>query len=1115
MHIFILIFLQTMDPIDMTSNVKGNASCELQKPEMEIMPNVIEMMSREHTISCSAPQCVSGVRCRFFREAESEPFRSVSSDSNQCDFTASGGELLGDMDPKSLGYLHFSCDSKNIINSETSGRSDSFEVIVKELVKAEIKIATTEDQKNQSIMIRCEGDRPVKGLCLFYKNEDLLQSETYFTDAKACVILVLKYQLLDPKSVKRVTQVNVSCEIEVIRENDKWISRRSRNVTVDIYGNLGKPALSATSNITGRGAAVTLICELPQTFSEAHCYFYRDDDSQPFKSNSSEDKKCELSVNSHELLENRSTETETEVQLRCDYTLNMSPEIHSQYSSYFSIRVLAMDPIDMTSNVKGNASCELQKPEMEIMPNVIEMMSREHTISCSAPQCVSGVRCRFFRGAESEPFRSVSSDSNQCDFTASGGELLGDMDPKSLGYLHFSCDSKNIINNETSGRSDNFEVIVKELVKAEIKIATTEDQKNQSIMIRCEGDRPVKGLCLFYKNEDLLQSETYFTDAKACVILVLKYQLLDPKSVKRVTQVNVSCEIEVIRENDKWISRRSRNVTVDIYGNLGKPALSATSNITGRGAAVTLICELPQTFSEAHCYFYRDDDSQPFKTNSSEDKKCELSVNSHELLENRSTETETEVQLRCDYTLNMSPEIHSQYSSYFSIRVLGKTACELQKAQMVIMPNVIDMMSREHTISCSAPQCLSGVRCRVYRGAESEPFRSGSSDSNRCDFTARGEELLGDVDLKSEGYLHFSCDSENIISSETSGRSDNLKIIVKEHVKAEINIVTTEDQKNHFVTIKCVGDQPGKGLCHFYKNDTLFRSEAYHTDLRACVIMVFKYLLLDQRSVRNVTQVNVSCEIEVIRKNDKWKSRRSRKVTMKVNGNLGKPALSATSNITGKEAALTLTCEVPQTFPEAHCHFYRDDDSYPFKSKSSEDNKCELSVDRRELLGGRATGMETEVQLRCDYTLNMSPEIHSQYSKYRSVRVLDVPKPQIFFNEGNTTSVLCLASPNVTEVLFNLHQEGREERLQSKKAGKNQNFVTFETERHDGKKSHGYWCQYEYKGIKSPRSDLILTVGEECIDALLIRGTLAGLFFIIVASLHLYAYMKCRKNIRL
>ncbi|XP_039625584.1 uncharacterized protein LOC120539517 isoform X2 [Polypterus senegalus] len=1010
MHIFILIFLQTMDPIDMTSNVKGNASCELQKPEMEIMPNVIEMMSREHTISCSAPQCVSGVRCRFFREAESEPFRSVSSDSNQCDFTASGGELLGDMDPKSLGYLHFSCDSKNIINSETSGRSDSFEVIVKELVKAEIKIATTEDQKNQSIMIRCEGDRPVKGLCLFYKNEDLLQSETYFTDAKACVILVLKYQLLDPKSVKRVTQVNVSCEIEVIRENDKWISRRSRNVTVDIY---------------------------------------------------------------------------------------------------------AMDPIDMTSNVKGNASCELQKPEMEIMPNVIEMMSREHTISCSAPQCVSGVRCRFFRGAESEPFRSVSSDSNQCDFTASGGELLGDMDPKSLGYLHFSCDSKNIINNETSGRSDNFEVIVKELVKAEIKIATTEDQKNQSIMIRCEGDRPVKGLCLFYKNEDLLQSETYFTDAKACVILVLKYQLLDPKSVKRVTQVNVSCEIEVIRENDKWISRRSRNVTVDIYGNLGKPALSATSNITGRGAAVTLICELPQTFSEAHCYFYRDDDSQPFKTNSSEDKKCELSVNSHELLENRSTETETEVQLRCDYTLNMSPEIHSQYSSYFSIRVLGKTACELQKAQMVIMPNVIDMMSREHTISCSAPQCLSGVRCRVYRGAESEPFRSGSSDSNRCDFTARGEELLGDVDLKSEGYLHFSCDSENIISSETSGRSDNLKIIVKEHVKAEINIVTTEDQKNHFVTIKCVGDQPGKGLCHFYKNDTLFRSEAYHTDLRACVIMVFKYLLLDQRSVRNVTQVNVSCEIEVIRKNDKWKSRRSRKVTMKVNGNLGKPALSATSNITGKEAALTLTCEVPQTFPEAHCHFYRDDDSYPFKSKSSEDNKCELSVDRRELLGGRATGMETEVQLRCDYTLNMSPEIHSQYSKYRSVRVLDVPKPQIFFNEGNTTSVLCLASPNVTEVLFNLHQEGREERLQSKKAGKNQNFVTFETERHDGKKSHGYWCQYEYKGIKSPRSDLILTVGEECIDALLIRGTLAGLFFIIVASLHLYAYMKCRKNIRL
>ncbi|XP_039598805.1 uncharacterized protein LOC120520707, partial [Polypterus senegalus] len=302
--------------------------------------------------------------------------------------------------------------------------------------------------------------------------------------------------------------------------------------------------------------------------------------------------------------------------------------------------------------------------------------------------------------------------------------------------------------------------------------------------------------------------------------------------------------------------------------------------------------------------------------------------------------------------------------------VKGNT-CELQKAQMVIMPNVIEMMSREHTISCSAPQCLSGVRCRFYRGAESEPFRSGSSDSNQCDFTASGGELLGDVDLKSEGYLQFSCDYENIINSETSGRSDNLKVIVKELVKAEIKRASTEDQKIESVMMRCEGDRLVKGFCHFYKNEALFRSETYA-----------------QVSVKNVTQVNLSCEIEVIRENDKWTSRSSMKVTVDVYGNLGKPALSVTSDITGKEEAVTLTCELPQTIHEAHCHFYRDDDSHPFKSKSSEDNKCELSVDGHELLGGRATGMETEIQLRCDYTLNMSPEIHSQYSKNRSVRVL-------------------------------------------------------------------------------------------------------------------------------
>ncbi|XP_039623929.1 uncharacterized protein LOC120538609 [Polypterus senegalus] len=226
----------------------------------------------------------------------------------------------------------------------------------------------------------------------------------------------------------------------------------------------------------------------------------------------------------------------------------------------------------------------------------------------------------------------------------------------------------------------------------------------------------------------------------------------------------------------------------------------------------------------------------------------------------------------------------------------------------------------------------------------------------------------------------------------------------------------------------------------------------------------------------------------------------------------GKPALSATSDITGKEEAVTLTCELPQTFLEAHCHFYRDDDSHPFKSKSSEDNKCELSVDGHELLGGRPTGMETEVQVRCDYTLNMSPEIHSQYSEYMSVRVLDIPKPEISFYDENKTSVLCIAPPCFTEVLFSLYQEGAEDWPESKKAEKNQNFVIFETSRHDGEKYQGYWCQYEYKGIKSPRSDLIHTDEGESLGALLIRGILAGLFFIIIASLHLYTYLKCRNS---
>ncbi|XP_051780730.1 uncharacterized protein LOC127527117 [Erpetoichthys calabaricus] len=227
-------------------------------------------------------------------------------------------------------------------------------------------------------------------------------------------------------------------------------------------------------------------------------------------------------------------------------------------------------------------------------------------------------------------------------------------------------------------------------------------------------------------------------------------------------------------------------------------------------------------------------------------------------------------------------------------------------------------------------------------------------------------------------------------------------------------------------------------------------------------------------------------------------------------GNLNRPVLSAKSHITGK--AITLICELPQTFPEAHCHFYRDDDLHPIKSKSSEDNKCELSVNGHELLGSRATGMETEVQLRCDYTLNMRPEIHSQYSNYTSIIVLVNQKPEVYVQE-NKISVLCKAPSNASEVLFHLYQERKEESIESKMAENNQNFVIFEIARHEGEISMRYWCQYEYKGVKSPKSDLIgageTTCSVEC--TLLAKGIATGSFFIFVFSLHLYAHLRCSK----
>ncbi|KAG2469457.1 DOCK5 protein, partial [Polypterus senegalus] len=924
------------------------------------------------------------------------------------------------------------------------------------------------------------------------------------------------------RSEENPTEVSLSCEIELITKTGKWTSEHSNMVTVRIQGNLGKPALSVTSDITGKEEAVTLTCELPQTFHEAHCHFYRDDDSHPFKSKSSEDNNCELSVDGHELLGGRATGMETEVQLRCDYTLNMSPEIHSQYSENRSVRVLVNQKPEVhvqeskmsvlckaPSNVTdvlfhlyqerkeesieskmaeknqsfvifeierhegeismrywcqyeykgvkspksdligaGGNICELKKAKMVFMPNVIENMIREHIVSCSAPQCVSGVTCHFYRGAESEPFKSVSSDSNQCDFTASGGELLGDVDLKLEGDLHFSCDYENIINSKTSGRSDNMKIIVKELdiPKPEISFYG----ENKTSVLCMAPDNVTEVLFSLYQEGTEEQPESKKAEKNQNFVIFETSRHDGEKSQ------DYWCQFEY-----KGIKSPISDQIHTDEGDIPKPEISFNDENK------TILCKAPDNVTEVLFSLY-----QEGTEGWHESKKAEKNQN-FVIFETSRHDGEKSQGYWCQYEYKgiKSPKSDVIYTAE------GNT-CELQKAKMVIIPNVIEMMSREHTISCSAPQCVSRVKCRFYREAESEPFRSGSSYSNRCDFTARGEELLGHVDLNREGYLQFSCDYENIINSENSGRSDNLKVIVKELDVPKPQIFFNE---GNTTSVLCLASPN--------VTEVLFNLHQEGREER----------LQSKKAGKNQNFVTFETERHDGKKSHGYwcqyeykgiKSPRSDLILTVGEGNtceLQKAQMVIMPNVIEMMSREhTISCSAPQCLSGVRCRFYRGAESEPFRSGSSDSNQCDFTASGGELLGDMDLKSQGYLQFSCDYENIINSETSGRSDNLKViVKELDIPKPEISFYDENKTSILCKAPDNVTEVLFSLYQEGEEEWPETKKAENNQNEFIFETSRQDGEKSPHYWCQYEYKGIKSPKSDVIHTDVEEakeCVD---------------------------------
>ncbi|XP_036394145.1 uncharacterized protein si:ch211-11c3.9 [Megalops cyprinoides] len=192
-------------------------------------------------------------------------------------------------------------------------------------------------------------------------------------------------------------------------------------------------------------------------------------------------------------------------------------------------------------------------------------------------------------------------------------------------------------------------------------------------------------------------------------------------------------------------------------------------------------------------------------------------------------------------------------------------------------------------------------------------------------------------------------------------------------------------------------------------------------------------------------------------------SQRSDSAAVKVYGQLPEPKMRATPTVIRESDSVQLRCEGPGSPSDSQCNFY-------IGAKELPSSTCQRSVTGVELLKEQSPSTYTEVQVKCQYTVNIGYNINSPYSGSVTVTLLDLTKPNISVSTHRTeTQIRCEAPSPITGAVFQLYNRGVNASKENQ-AGPGERAVTFTVPDDPNLR---YCCSYQYRRFKSALSDCV------------------------------------------
>ncbi|XP_069036700.1 uncharacterized protein [Lepisosteus oculatus] len=213
--------------------VRPGCSDLLAIPQIIVDPEQINK-GDDVKLRCEAER---GIRCHFYTNQSSDPFRSVNYKSGVCQFSMSGKELMEKSAHQDKAEVFLSCSIERMKQDQVveSPRSGMKKLEVNDKFgNLHVRAESEHIHKDKLAKFRCEADRASR--CFFYieSNPRPFISEVYRKKYKVCVLNMSGRDLLRHRGTGNSNEFSLSCSVELETEGQNIISQKSNSIKIKV-----------------------------------------------------------------------------------------------------------------------------------------------------------------------------------------------------------------------------------------------------------------------------------------------------------------------------------------------------------------------------------------------------------------------------------------------------------------------------------------------------------------------------------------------------------------------------------------------------------------------------------------------------------------------------------------------------------------------------------------------------------------------------------------------------------------------------------------------------------------------------------------------------------------